>query len=729
MMPKSQQFSILLVSICLLLVYAAIAGDPGAGGEYEPRTILIGVTAEAFHLPEGSVSAPFDVCHVSEEIWGVLAPFGPEVVSRVFPSFIPERYIEYDYIPPLDIFHRIMFTSDIDVHAVSETLDRVHGVFSAEPNYYLLLDDLGTEESAGPPSRRETGKEKMLSVPPDDTVFWGAPSDSGFGDQWNLHDDHCGIGCEEAWTYTTGSSTVRVGVVEDGIWNNHTDMDVEGGFQVWYNAVFNCYETAALDTNCFRVHSTRVAGIIGATTNNGFGVAGVAGGDGVTSGCSLFEIQMAQGTLTASGWAFAIEEAVDPLGAYHCDVLSFSTATQQGSETLRAAVLFAYSVGANIVASKGNDTTPPLRYPAGYDDHWLTAVAAYDSSGVPIYDSNTGCTLDIIAPGQFCPTLAIQGSADPTSTVYMAQLLSLFGASSCATPHVAGSIGLLRSFLGNNLPAEDYASILALSAIDTVDSDQYTWNEDIGHGRLHIGDALENANNHKIYAFETSSTSVVDSATVTVEFATGPYTSPTSAIRYKVQGTLEFDPVFTAQPLVWGSGDPPYTFGFHGYSASLKNYREPFHEVEPASIAADSCNVFTYTYKMWNDDENDYVDWYPACPSQIPVAARALGTRMSSKSADEVPPRQGALSLYPNPFNATVSVCYDVSWPGVVSIDVLDVRGVRVRRLHSGWTTVGELVLTWNGTDQDGRLIASGVYLVKVTTERSTTVTKLTLAK
>ena len=48
-----------------------------------------------------------------------------------------------------------------------------------------------------------------------------------------------------------------------------------------------------------------------------------------------------------------------------------------------------------------------------------------------------------------------------------------------------------------------------------------------------------------------------------------------------------------------------------------------------------------------------------------------------------------------------------------VEVSVYDIRGARVQRLHSGWLDGGSRVLVWDGRDQSGRGVASGVYLVQ----------------
>lgn len=70
---------------------------------------------------------------------------------------------------------------------------------------------------------------------------------------------------------------------------------------------------------------------------------------------------------------------------------------------------------------------------------------------------------------------------------------------------------------------------------------------------------------------------------------------------------------------------------------------------------------------------------------------------------------------WPNPFNASTTIAFDVSGTVPVHLVVYDVLGRRVRILHSGETlTVGHYRTSWNGRDDEGRPAASGIYLYQL---------------
>jgi len=70
---------------------------------------------------------------------------------------------------------------------------------------------------------------------------------------------------------------------------------------------------------------------------------------------------------------------------------------------------------------------------------------------------------------------------------------------------------------------------------------------------------------------------------------------------------------------------------------------------------------------------------------------------------------------FPNPFNPTTTIRYVVPEPGAtVRLDVYDLAGRHVRTLASGATAPGEHVAVWDGRDDAGRVVGSGVYFCRI---------------
>lgn len=72
-------------------------------------------------------------------------------------------------------------------------------------------------------------------------------------------------------------------------------------------------------------------------------------------------------------------------------------------------------------------------------------------------------------------------------------------------------------------------------------------------------------------------------------------------------------------------------------------------------------------------------------------------------------------SNFPNPFNPETLIEYDVAQPGNVEIAVYNMMGREIAKLVNGYHASDRYTVTWNGTNSNGELAASGMYLYKMT--------------
>jgi hypothetical protein len=73
-----------------------------------------------------------------------------------------------------------------------------------------------------------------------------------------------------------------------------------------------------------------------------------------------------------------------------------------------------------------------------------------------------------------------------------------------------------------------------------------------------------------------------------------------------------------------------------------------------------------------------------------------------------------ATSCYPNPFQAATSIRFSLTEPTFVSLSIFDTEGRLVRRIAELELSSGLHVYGWDGTDDTGRAVATGVYLYKL---------------
>jgi len=86
-----------------------------------------------------------------------------------------------------------------------------------------------------------------------------------------------------------------------------------------------------------------------------------------------------------------------------------------------------------------------------------------------------------------------------------------------------------------------------------------------------------------------------------------------------------------------------------------------------------------------------------------------------STGVDEIPPlaRDGIATIFPNPFNPSTCIAYELKTAGEARLAIFDAKGRRIRDLVSGHVPAGRHEIVWQGRDTTGREIPSGVYFVR----------------
>lgn len=121
-------------------------------------------------------------------------------------------------------------------------------------------------------------------------------------------------------------------------------------------------------------------------------------------------------------------------------------------------------------------------------------------------------------------------------------------------------------------------------------------------------------------------------------------------------------------------------------------------------------------------DYNPYLgsDPLPAIVFDLPAATQASG----------LPKVYHLAPNYPNPFNPTTTIAFDVPAPGgEVRIRIFDVRGKLVSTLANEHRAAGQHSVTWQGTDRRGSPVASGVYFVDMVAPQFHSTRKMLLLK
>lgn len=101
------------------------------------------------------------------------------------------------------------------------------------------------------------------------------------------------------------------------------------------------------------------------------------------------------------------------------------------------------------------------------------------------------------------------------------------------------------------------------------------------------------------------------------------------------------------------------------------------------------------------------------CVSPLVLGIDVAPTRAPQSLAD-LTAVSSSLVAVPNPCNPMSEIRFSLAAPADVALDIFDVRGRKVRTCFKGSADAGDHVAAWDGSDDAGRIMPSGVYLVRL---------------
>ncbi|MCX8081128.1 MAG: S8 family serine peptidase [Bacteroidia bacterium] len=250
------------------------------------------------------------------------------------------------------------------------------------------------------------------------------------------------INAYNAWNIFNGNSNITCAIVDNAI--QHTHVDLAGN--IWNNPGeipsnnidddgngyvddIVGYDVADNDNdpsppnNSFS-HGTHCAGIAGARTNNGIGIAAIGWN------IKIISVKATQNTgsptSVSNGYGGIVYAA-----KCKARIISCSWGGTGYSATGQSIIDYAWNKGCIVVAAAGNNNTSTPTYPGAYNN--VLCVASVNGSNVKSSFSNYGTWVDVSAPGENIR------STWPTNTY------QLSSGTSMATPLVAGLAALMLS--------------------------------------------------------------------------------------------------------------------------------------------------------------------------------------------------------------------------------------------------------------------------------------------
>lgn len=326
---------------------------------------------------------------------------------------------------------------------------------------------------------KSSGKYELVKFAEIGKVFLGSNDPLSYY-QWHLD----AINVYDAWNITTGSSNIKVAVLDKEVYWNHQDIGY--GFDNYKNIDESLGYNYIAGTNIAfspHPHGTAVAGIIGAKSNNQLMVAGISGGNH-NSGVTLIPYCVGSSNDILGIEFCFLDDAI--LDAIDCGAriinMSLGGAAYDGYTDVNDAIEEAYQNGVTLIAATGNDTLSNIGYPACHPK--VIAIGGVGTNLNRYISSNYGAGLDIVAPGeQILTTTVSDAHTSVTGTSY-------------AAPQASGVAALMLS-VNPNLTPDEIRTILRKTAykIPAYSScfNSNGWCNEVGYGLLDAYAAVDMA--------------------------------------------------------------------------------------------------------------------------------------------------------------------------------------------------------------------------------------------
>jgi hypothetical protein len=137
-------------------------------------------------------------------------------------------------------------------------------------------------------------------------------------------------------------------------------------------------------------------------------------------------------------------------------------------------------------------------------------------------------------------------------------------------------------------------------------------------------------------------------------------------------------------------------------------YKVPYHHIEHYMHEA-GVELITGTWTIIATDGT-----HDLSASNGPFTLTIDGSKLNISDSDLVPETFVLHANYPNPFNPTTTISYDLPEQAQVTLGIYDLLGKQIKTLVNQSQDAGNKKALWDGTDNLGRTVSAGVYLYQI---------------